>query len=183
MHNLVMLARAHIHGQGDLDVAVDGNRVEVLLIAPLGDLETEAAGGPDALAAREDLFVFDGAGCELESGSVTSENLFEDVWGEEVDEEHQHSAEHEHRHETAEHDADHQHGHDHDADHAHDDQSSDGHSDSYITWIFNCASKPERVAVKLFEDTRLERINVQTAGAAGASSDTLTADKNSVALP
>ena len=173
-------ARAHIHGQGDLDVAVDGNRVEVLLIAPLMDLQTEAAGGPDALAARVDLFEFGSSACELESGFVSSESTFEDVWRDD-DDGHAHSTDHQHDHETDAHDD--EHNHDHDDDHAHDDQSSDGHSDSYITWIFRCASKPEQLTVQLFQDTRLERIRVQAAGASGAQADTLTVDNNSIALP
>ena len=63
-----------------LDISIDGDRVEMMLIAPLSDLQTEAAGGPEALADRDDLFRFEGVTCDFEASAVTSADVFEDMW-------------------------------------------------------------------------------------------------------
>lgn len=188
---LGLAAGAHIHGQGDLDVALDGTRVEVLLIAPLSDLRTEAAGGPAALAERGDLFAFEGTDCGLVSGAVTSADIFEEVWFEDEADE-QPSAHHHHNDGHDQEAADHRHDHDdgHGNGHGHGDnhhqahdKDNEVHSDSYITWIYRCSAEPETLNVLLFEDTRLERIRVQAASATGAKTDTLSAGNNTMQLP
>ena len=154
-------AGAHIHGQGSLDVSVEGDRVELLLIAPLDDLQLDPEGGPEELIQRGSLFSFDGAICALDSSRLESAAAYADMWSE------------------PEHDK-HQTDHDTEADHGHEE---DAHSDSYLSWTYVCSATPDRLRVMLFTETHLERLAVQAVGPSGVRSGTLTAGSNDFELP
>lgn len=126
-------AGAHVHGQGQLDIAVDDGRVELMLTAPLSDLDSGTDGSDEALAARfgvAELFVFADARCTLEGSTVAvaqdEEDYFEETSTHEEDHE-DHKGGHE-EHGGDHHDAA---GHGHDDNHHHDDDHHDvaGHDD------------------------------------------------------
>ncbi len=201
-------AGAHIHGQGQLDIAVDDGRVELFLTAPLGDLNSGTDGSEEALAARfgaADLFVFANADCALEESSIDVLEVDED-WFEETSAEggdhHEHEADHDeeagHHADADHHDdghhakADQHHGDDHhdegdhhedEAHHVADDEDHSGHKDLALTWVYGCSQDPRSARVTLFDVTQLEKIKVQAVGASGATAATLTAEDRDVELP
>jgi hypothetical protein len=83
-------ASAHVHGIGKLDVAVEANRVDVLLTAPLADLvgrERPPVNEEqrDAMLAQRDALLtgealrFEGARCEFSSGEFSLPPAFLEV--------------------------------------------------------------------------------------------------------
>ena len=133
-------AEAHVHGEGKLDIAIEGGMVQMAFAAPSADIvgfEHEADSAEDraaieaavaSLAKPLELFVLpEAAGCTL----VSAEVQHGETGG------HDHEAEHEHddhghdEHAEADHD-DHDHE-DHaeaeDDDHDHDEHAAGGHDD------------------------------------------------------
>jgi hypothetical protein len=136
-----LAARAHVHGQGELDIAVDAGRVDITLIAPRADVNDETS------LVSQDPFTFQGASCQLESSRVGSAAAFEASWfGADA---HGH-AEHEGPEES---------------DRKHDNEA---HADSYLIWTYQCSQNPNRLSVGLFASTTLARIRVQAVGESGA---------------
>ena len=164
-------AGAHVHGQGELDVAVEAGRVDLFLRAPLGDLAGEGGRDAPALEARYaagDVFAFVGARCTLvaldvelaEVGATESEDAFgasADAHGEEAGEDGAHAG--------------------------HGSKSPAGHSDGLLNWRYDCGSDPAQLSVTtLFELGRFERLLVQSIGPAGVRSVTLTPDSATLEL-
>ena len=81
-------ARAHVHGQGTLDIVVDSGRVELTLIAPDADIKESADDTAAALEARfgnPGLFTFTGAQCQLQSMSAGPAEDLEISWFEDAE--------------------------------------------------------------------------------------------------
>ncbi len=194
-------AGAHVHGQGTLDVSIEGDRLELFLTAPVRDLQS-GGNSPETLVQREDLFSFGNVSCSLAASREETAPTFDDEWSDPAPQEtaHHPAAKHhdEHEQETGEehapahHDA---HGdeqeHHGDQDHAaHDEQhhagedhDEDTHSDSYLTWIYQCSERPSGLRVLLFDETELERLAVQAVSPSGVDSGTLTKNRNDFDLP
>lgn len=177
-----LAAGAHVHGQGALDVAVEGTMVDLFLRAPLGDVAGEEGSDASALQARfgdAGVFTLAGARCTLAMHEVEVAALADsDAAGEFADESHEHEdhAGHEEHDHGDEHDGhgdheehgDHE-GHDHDAD------DHSGHSDALMSWRYECDDQPAALsAAALFERVALEKILVQSIGPGGVTSVTLT---------
>ena len=121
---------SHVHGSGELDIAVDGNTVAMELRAPGADIvgfeyeakSEEARAAIDAgivtLATPADLFIFPAAAaCTVTQASAQLET-------EDDHEDHDHD---DHAHEDKEHDHD-DHAHE-DKEHDHDDHAHDEHAE------------------------------------------------------
>ena len=195
-------ARAHVHGQGTLDIALESGQIELLLIAPDADLKENREDSPAVLETRygqANLIAFAGAVCQLEAISGGPADDLEADWFEDdssSEESHEH-ADHDHEHSEDEHS---EHGHsDHDREHAehddhdhdeddhaeHDDEGHDeeAHGDTQISWTFRCSRNPTSVTVQLFDVTSLTEIKVQAVGESGAIGATLTPDDFELELP
>ena len=151
-----LAALAHVHGQGELDIAVDSGRVDITLIAPRADVNDEAS------LVSPDTFTFQGTSCRLESSRVASAAEFEASWFDAVEHEH---AEHEGPEESDR-------KHDHEA-----------HADSYLMWTYRCSQNPNRVSVGFFASTTLERIRVQVVSESGAIGADVTPEAAELELP
>lgn len=164
-------ASAHVHGLGQLDIAVDGGRVDVFLVAPRGDLVTDGDPTPAELAQRlgESGLTFLGSSCALVNaqGSV-------DVIEAEADAREDHHGDDEHDEERHDEDG-------HDREGASD--SHAGHSDYRFEWQYRCDTVPASLQVELFGQTSLERLNVQAVSRAGALGATLTPETPTLRLP
>ncbi|MDW3221864.1 MAG: DUF2796 domain-containing protein [Paracoccaceae bacterium] len=136
---------AHEHGVGQLDIAIEGTRIEMALHAPGADIvgfEYAARSAEDraavdaavAILARPlDLFVLPGsAGCSVVAASAELESEAA---------EHEEHAGHEGEHGHDDHD---EHAHDdehgHDDEHAHEDhEEAAGHTEFHAEYQLNCA--------------------------------------------
>ena len=125
---------AHIHGAGDLNVAVDGNKIVMELITPGYDItgfeykastEAEKAAVAKAVGQLEDgnaLFQFSaGASCALDSASSEIEYEYDEHAHENHDD-HAHESHDDHAHEK--HD---DHAHENHDDHAHENHDNHDH--------------------------------------------------------
>ena len=157
---------AHVHGQGTLNLAIEGNELLVELIAPAHDIvgfehapssdkDHEAIEKAEAILRDGVALVGipDAAGCAMESFSVKSALLAGDddhhrgSDGKDEDRDHAEHSKDEHDHDAKD---DHNHGknksagHEHDHGekdgHAHDDEHKDGeeHSEFHATYHFEC---------------------------------------------
>ena len=180
-------ASAHVHGQGNLDIAVEGGRVELFFTAPLGDVTGDEGDDAAALEVRfadPTLFTFAGAACQRLSFEARVTTIGEDdaesffTASADATDDHDHDAHDEH------HDADDHAGHDEHEEHEshEDDDDHGGHRDARLTWVYTCAKDPDSVTANLFDLARVERIDVQAVGVAGVRSVELTAGDNSLAL-
>jgi len=144
-------AGAHVHGQGNLDIAVEEGRVDMFLTAPLGDVAGDEGSDAAALETRfssPELFAFAGASCQRTGFSVEittigeddAESFFTDAESDhDGDEEHDHhedhgdhDEEHDHHEEHGDHGDEHEEHGDHDEDHDHHESHGDhdeAHSD------------------------------------------------------
>ncbi len=179
-------ARAHVHGEGELSIAIEDGRVDLSLIAPEADVKNSQEESQEALEARfsdPGLFSFEGAACQLISSSVGYADDAVVDWSE--PEAHDHEEQHDHDGHD-DHDGHHDHAdhHDHDEDHhQHEEEDHSGHADSLLTWTFQCSSDPTRLTIDLFAQTGLSLIRVQAIGESGASTADATADEASFSLP
>ena len=148
-------AGAHVHGEGRLDIAIEADRLEVFLTAPLGDLAGDGGRDEASLRARfadASPFEFGGATCvpaslEIEitrAGDAAADLLFADPAK---------------------------------------DRHHDGHEDGRLSWRYRCTADPASVRVTLFETTKLEALAVQAIGPTGVRSGTLDAADRSFDLP
>lgn len=145
---------AHEHGHSALNVAIEGDRIEMELIAPGADIvgfEHEAKSDEDVAAVEQaeatlgeplTLFGFaDAAGCVVEAAAVEIEGEEHDDHGHD---EHAHDEHHDEEHAEAEHD-DHEHeeehaeaGHD---DHEHDeDHAEASHNEFHAEYALTCST-------------------------------------------
>ncbi len=133
---------AHEHGHSALNVAIEGDRVEMELIAPGADIvgfeyvaETEedvaaVERAEETLAAPLSLFGFtEAAGCVVETAAVEIEGEEHDEHG---DEEHAHD-EHEEEHHDEEHAEDEHHEHE-----EHGDEAS--HNEFHANYALTCSA-------------------------------------------
>ncbi|MDJ0683682.1 MAG: DUF2796 domain-containing protein [Alphaproteobacteria bacterium] len=172
---------AHVHGVATLNVAVEGDTVEMALTAPGADIvgfeytpktAEEKAAVKDAATFLEDasgLFAFPPeAGCQMQEARVDSALLGPDH-------------DHDHKHEDHDHDA---HGEKADghAEHSHDDHDHHAHGDEphaefQALYRFQCTD-PDRldfIDVKLFERfPTIEELDVQAISNSGQSARELT---------
>ena len=150
-------ARAHVHGEGELSIAVEDGQVDLALIAPAADVRADGEETEQAMTTRyaeADLFVFTDATCELNASGVVL-----------ADEEVSWAASDEHHDDREE---------------GRDDEE---HSDYLLTWTYQCSADPDRLSVELFEQTSLELLRVQALGESGVVTAELTAGNREVALP
>jgi len=140
---------AHVHGQGSLNIAIEGDSVSMELEAPAADIVGfEHAPASDVeksaletakqkLAAGLILFRLpDAAKCQLTDADVTHETGASHDH-DEKDGEHKHSGDHKHGDEHAkDHDHDHEHA---KGEHDHDDHAS-GHSEFHVAYTLTCAA-------------------------------------------
>lgn len=164
---------AHVHGTGQLDVVLDGDRLLIELTAPGANIvgfehapettEQEQALS-DALALLEkpdELFALSAeAGCAVDESMVETDLMADE----------------------------HDHAEDHDQDHeAHDEHASgEAHAEFHARHAYRC-DRPEqlsRIAVRLFERfPATERLQVQLLGPGGQTAATLTPDDPDLVLP
>ena len=163
---------AHEHGVGQLNVAIEGDEVEIELIAPGADIvgfeheaETEAdkAAVAEAAALLADgpaIFVFpDGAACALEEAEVESALL-----------------EGEHAHEDH---ADEKHAHEEHAHEEHAGEEGESHSEFHAHYHFECGNPGalDHIEVRYFEHfPNAEELDVQTITDDGQGAQELTAE-------
>lgn len=144
-------ADAHVHGQGNLDITIEPGQVHLLLTAPTDDLRT-GDNTEKTLISRDDLFAFPDSGCALHSSKVADSTLFTDIWGKDDQDHHtEHGPGHEREQES-------------------------GHSDTFLSWTYRCALSPSTIQVKLFSDTRLQKILIRAASESGVVSGEATVD-------
>jgi hypothetical protein len=169
---------AHVHGSGQLDVVLDGNRLLIELTAPGANIvgfehapettEQEQALS-DALVLLEnsnELFTLSAeAGCVDDESRVETDLTVSD-----------------------EHHDDHDHAEDHDEDHEdHDEhESGEAHAVFYARYAFRC-DRPEqldRIGVRLFERfPGTEHLQVQLLGPGGQTAATLSPENPDLVLP
>lgn len=140
---------AHVHGVGELNLAIDGDIVEMALTAPAADIvgfehkpkdEADHAALDAAIAVLKNgaaLFVLSaGGGCVLKEAAVETglvEGDHDDhAHGKEHDDDHAHGKKH---------DDDHVHGEKHDDDHhdEHADEHDEEHADFEAHYRFTCS--------------------------------------------
>ncbi|MEL6964481.1 MAG: DUF2796 domain-containing protein [Pseudomonadota bacterium] len=144
---------AHEHGHSALNIAIEGDRVEMELIAPGADIvgfEHEAKSAEDVAAVEQaeatlgeplTLFGFaDAAGCVVETAAIEIEG--EEHHGDHGDEDHaddDHDHEHDEDHAEAKHD-DHEHEHEeeHHAEHEHEGEAS--HNEFHAEYALACST-------------------------------------------
>ena len=166
---------SHEHGVGELNIAVDGERVAMELHAPGADIvgfEYAAESAEDraavdaavaALARPLDLFVLpDAARCSVVQASAALES----------EEHHDDHEAHDHDEDHSDHSDDHDHG-DHDEDHAgeHDDETL--HSEFHAEYSLNCGnpgalSEIEFAYFGTFQNARELEVQIVTASGAKA---------------
>lgn len=181
--------KAHVHGHGKLNLAIDGNEMEIELIAPGADIvgfEHEAKSAEDKAAVEagaaklKDAFVVFGipeaAACKLEEAEVESALL--------EDEDHDHGHKDDHKDDDHDHDHkaeakdDHDHD-DHKDEHAHEGEGKT-HSEFYAHYHFDCGAPAQLTHLDLgyFKQfpNALE-LDVQAITASGQIAAELTAEK------
>ncbi len=185
--------RAHVHGQGILNIAVDGNKVGFDLRAPGADIvgfEHEAKSDKDKAALKDakallgsplELFeLADAAGCKLSSSFA---HYTKDPDHAEHHKKHHGSDHGDHGHDKHDGHDDHgkHEGHDHDKDHHADHPGhQEGHAEFHAGYEFTCAAPAKLTAIqfpyfKAFKNARALDVNVVTAKA--QSKFKVTADK------
>lgn len=201
-------AGAHEHGIGDLAVAVEGRRLDLILTVPMADLAgtervPESDSGRRALAERvEDLRDGDpvaGAGCTLQSFDLTMPDGFAAAIAaiETASDGHApaESHDHDHEHHEREHgDGEARDSHDHSHRHAHDDhghgedvehgEASSPHADAIASWVLRCDEPVRRMEVMLFDALpSLVELRVQMITDSGQGAARLRADRRTLTLP
>ena len=155
--NPAQAARAHVHGEGELSIAVENGQVDLALIAPAADVRADRDESEQAMTVRygeAELFVFTDATCQLDASNVVL-----------ADEEVSWAAS------------------DEDPDDREEGRDDEEHSDYLLTWTYQCSADPDRLSVELFEQTSLELLRVQALGESGVVTAELTAGNREVELP
>lgn len=185
--------KAHVHGHGKLNLAIDGGELEIELIAPGADIvgfEYEAKTDADKAAVEsgaaklKDAFTVFGipeaAACKLEEAEIESALLGDDHddHGDHKDE-HGHKDDdhdHDHKDEAAEKEDDHD-GHDHGDKHA---EEGETHSEFHAHYHFACETPSALTHLDLgyFKQfPNAEELDVQAITASGQIATELTAEK------
>ena len=168
----------HVHGIGQLNLALDGEELEIELIAPGVDIvgfehEAKSAEDKKAIEAAADrlrdaerLFAIPAAAdCHLEEAEVES-GL--------IEEEHEHESEHDHEEEH-----DHAEEHDHEEEHDHAEEHEESHAEFHAHYHFHCDDPDslKHLDVKFFEVfPSAELLHVQMVSPNGQSATELTAE-------
>jgi hypothetical protein len=141
---------AHEHGHSALNVAIEGDRIEMELIAPGADIvgfEHAASTAEDVAAVEQaeetlatplSLFGFaDAAGCVVETAAVEIEG---EEHGEHGDEDHAHDEHHDEEHAEAHEHEDHEdeHAEAHHDEHEHEDEAS--HNEFHANYALTCSA-------------------------------------------
>ncbi|MEM9813282.1 MAG: DUF2796 domain-containing protein [Pseudomonadota bacterium] len=185
---------AHVHGHGELNIAIDGVRMAITLIAPGADIvgfEYEAKSDEDlaavetAIATLSDptqLFIAEPSGaCQVVRATVELiiEGPDDHDHGDEhaAHDDHAHD-DHDHDHDHAAHD-DHDHDHDHAAhdDHGHDEVAEASHSEFQADYLLECAEieSIQSITFPYFEIfAGAEELDIQIVTASGASAAEVT---------
>lgn len=179
---------AHEHGVGQLNVAVEGEEVEIELVAPGADIvgfEHEAtseadkaaiASASEALADGDALFIFPAeAECRLEEAEVES-GLLEDHDEHEEHDEHEKHDEHEGEDEHA-----HEDEHGHEGEH----EDEETHAEFHAHYHFECEAPEALKSVELRYFERFpnaEELEAQVITDSGQSAQELTAGSNRLDL-
>ena len=185
---------AHEHGVGQLNVAVEGETVEIELVAPGADIvgfEHAAETDEDkkameaalaALKEGEAIFVFPAeAACRLEEVEAENEALGHDEHddhGHDDDghDDHGHDDHAGEEHKEGEHD---EHAHEEHAHDEHEEHGEESHSEFHAHYHFDC-EKPDAVThvdVTYFERfPAAEELDAQVIGESGQSAQELTAE-------
>ena len=169
-------ADAHVHGVGQLNLAIEGKQVHLELDIPgfdiLGfesinsDAQREALSKAVQALKQPDLWGFtDAAGCQLQTVSVATDSHAHHGHGDAHDHHHEsshaHSDEHDHKHEGShghrdEHDHKHEDGHAHVDGHDHQGEQATAkstHMDFAATYVYQCAQPQQlkHISTRLFD--------------------------------
>nr|WP_136250930.1 DUF2796 domain-containing protein [Ningiella ruwaisensis] len=168
----LLATNQHVHGQGKLLIAQDGQDWQLEFVIPMADLlgfehvaETaQQKNSIDALIKKIENV------SEVLSLSETCSLISV-----------QHSLDDMHpSHEHASHDS-YMHEHKHDHDHKHEDEHA--HKDVSITYVYACESEVELINIKVFEWAKsLEKLNAQWITNQGQGSTMLTASSTTLRL-
>lgn len=182
---------AHVHGVGEVNLAIDGAHLLVELHAPGMDIvgfEHAASSEADHAAIEEALGQLELAasvlsfpplaGCEIETATAELHGDME-----------MHEGEHDHE-EDEHHDDDHDHDHedehdDHDDDHEHHGDDDGGHTEFEVSYLIACTSIENltSLAFSYFDHFAHDaELRVQAVGPAGASAYTVTATNPEIDL-
>ncbi|MGI9277582.1 MAG: ZrgA family zinc uptake protein [Endozoicomonas sp.] len=178
-HEEVRHAGAHVHGQGELNFAVEDSELHMELMMPAHDIlgfesittEAQQQQLNDALKKLESESLWQlsaEAQCQLSSAHASTTGHEDHGHGD--DKKHNHSHDHGHKH-------------NHKDDHDHDHEDSGGHMDIAVTYVFECSSpgRLNQFSTKLFETfPRSEKIHVQGFTSSGQLSEIITADQPQV---
>lgn len=197
--------KAHVHGQGQLNLAIDGKELEIELIAPGADIvgfEHDAKSDDDkaavqaAVAKLKDVAVVlgipDAAKCTLEEAEIESalledqdhdDHAHKDEDGHKHDDhdDHAHKDDDGHKHDDHDdhaHKDEHDHG-DHKDEHAHEEEGEQ-HAEFHAHYHFDCGAPSELTHLDLgyFKQfPNAAELDVQAITASGQISVELTAEK------
>lgn len=181
---------AHEHGVADLSVAIEGQRVDLILSAPSADLvglERAPASGQEHSSVQErvtaletgDWFLWEGGRCQRVSVEVTlparlTPAAADAEQGAGAGEGAQHAHEHHGDHDDQDEGADH-------GDGPHEQE----HMDGTVHWQYRCEPgiRLRRVDVRLFESMPLQRIRAQVVSEWGQAAGDLTPRSRQLSLP
>jgi len=190
-------AGVHVHGQGQLQVALEGEALDILLTIPAMDMvgfehpPSSGAQKKAVIAAQQRLqdaaavvLLPAEAGCKLGSVAVDSELL--------KDSDHKGHKDHAHRRDSHSHDSQSHHGHRHKHEHKHDHhhkadaQQHDDHfhADFSASYHYQC-SQPgalSMLTMVLLKDFPALSLKAELVSDRGVRSDTLTAETPQLAL-
>ncbi len=196
---------AHEHGVGDLSVAVDDHRFELLLMAPTGDLvgmERSPATAEEVEAIRKRVEALEGGGWFLFHGDASCTLTHAEVelpralraqahadhdhgHGSDKDEGHSGAQDHGHSHSHS-HSRDQEHGHGHEHhNHHHDHDDAAEHMDGTVTWHYECARdvRISSMTVELFDLLPLTLLRVQAITDSGQGAARLSPANRRFDLP
>ena len=175
-HDEVRHADAHVHGQGELNFAVEGSELHMELMMPAHDVL-----GFESITTKAQQQQLDEALHKLEAESLWSlsaqaECQLSSAHASTTGHDHGHS-EHKSSHSHDDHVHDHAHAHGHAHDHDHD------HMDIAVSYVFQCknADNLTQLSTSLFETfPRSEMIRVQGFTASGQLSETMNSGQPQV---
>lgn len=190
---------AHVHGVGQLDIAIEDGEVTLMLRAPGADIvgfeyspksDEEKAAVEQALAHLNDPLTLFGPSIDADCSinSTEANLLFEGEGDEHAHDEHDH--EEEHAHDEHDHEEEHAHDeHDHEDEHAHDDHAGSdkagGHSEFEATFTLSCGNPAalDTLALTYFElFPNAQELKIQLITDAGGTATEATAEAATIGL-
>ena len=151
--------KPHVHGHWQMNAAIDGDHLQIELIAPGADVvgfeheartaeeKAKVRQAKEKLKAGDALIVLPAAaGCKLEEAHADVAGLDHDDHGEKKDSDHKHGHDHGHK---DDHKDDHKHGHNH-GEAGHDEAA---HNEYHAEYMFHCddIAALDRIGVTIFE--------------------------------